>query len=144
MPPEEVKTQGKRGWKMTDEHKAKIRAGRVAYLAKKKLLASGQPVWDAAGNQIEAESSMLVDLKPAKNIIENARENVVKKIFKKHDKILEAQIDAASGLYYLTNDGKHVYTQRPDKAAGEYLLNQLIGKPKESIEIKSINLNVDL
>ena len=144
MPPEEEQKRATRGWTMSDEHKAKIAEGRKAYWARKKLLDSGKPIYDPEGKQIEPENTNLSDMRPSKNIIENARDNVVKKIFKRHDKILEAQIDSAAGLYYLTADGKHVYTQKPDRGAGEYLLNQLIGKPKESIEIKSINLNVDL
>lgn len=75
--------------------------------------------------------------------VATSREQSIKTIYKHKDKILEAQIAGAVGFYYESADGKHVYQRKPDLGTGEYLLNQLIGKPKESIEIKSVNLRVD-
>lgn len=74
-----------------------------------------------------------------------ARESVIERIYKKKDKLIDAQIDAATGLCYTTPDGTHVYTQKPNTATGEFLLNQLIGKPKETMDVKTeIRLNVDI
>jgi hypothetical protein len=77
------------------------------------------------------------------NTVSNSREQTIKKIYKHKDKILEAQIAGAVGFYYETADGKHVYQKKPDLGTGEYLLNQLIGKPKESIEVTSVSLKID-
>lgn len=76
--------------------------------------------------------------------IARAREQVIKTIYKNKEDLLKAQIDAAKGLSYVHDDGKHIYVKKPDTAAGEYLLNQLIGKPKESVEVRTVNLNVDI
>ena len=61
--------------------------------------------------------------------------------------IVSAQIDSAKGLFYLGKGGK-IYTQLPNTRVGEYLLNQVAGKAKESVEVISsdeqpwiINLN---
>lgn len=74
-----------------------------------------------------------------------AREQVLNKINKHKDKILLAQIEAAKGMYYLEADGKVVYHKKPDTGMGEYLLNQLIGRPKENVEhTGEVSLKVDL
>jgi hypothetical protein len=79
------------------------------------------------------------------NIPVHARDHIVDRIFKKKDKLIDAQIDAATGLYYVTQKGDHVYQKLPNTNTGEYLLNQLIGKPKESIDVQTeIRLNVDI
>ncbi len=82
--------------------------------------------------------------KPTKHTVAVAREEIVEEINRNKKELLKAQIESAKGLHYINAEGKVVYTKVPNTAAGEYLLNQLIGKPKESIEIKSTNLNVDL
>lgn len=75
---------------------------------------------------------------------EEGRLFVINKIISKKDKLINAQLDEATGLYYETADGKHIYQRKPDTTLGQYLLNQWIGKPKESIEIKTgIILKVD-
>lgn len=74
-----------------------------------------------------------------------AREYTIQRINEALDPILTAQIEAAKGLYYIGDDGRTIYQKHPDTRTGEYLLNQSIGKPKESIEvIGDIELKVDL
>ena len=63
-----------------------------------------------------------------------ARDRIIFQINKNKDKILKAQIEAAKGMHVM-KEGQIIYTKIPDTKMGEYLLNQLIGKPKESLEI---------
>jgi hypothetical protein len=132
---------------MTEEHKAKLSAARNAYWAKRK---AAPEVHENIAKSIfaPAKDPKLVNQggtpKFGKDTMSSSREKAVYKVNRKLDKILDAQIDAATGLYYVTDDGKHVYTKKPDTGVGEYLLNQVIGKPKENIEVKSVNLNVDI
>lgn len=144
---------------MTEEHKLKIKVARDAYWARVRAEKNeAKEVID------ESEPAPLADHivnsfnGPAKNpqppttppiskptlLPPTPRERTQSRVNKKLEKLLDAQIDLATGLYYVTADGKHVYKQKPDGGRGEYLLNQLIGKPKESIEVKSINLKIDI
>lgn len=157
---------------MSPDHVAKLIAGRNAYLARKRALKeatlANPPV--VSPEVVKQDEYIFAPAKPgtiypdrvsADDIVEKkkpgrpskytkeerlakAREDILLQIDSKKDKLLQAQIDAATGFYYTTADGKHVYTQKPDTGASEYLLNQLIGKAKESVEVTSINLNVDL
>ena len=139
---------------LTPEHLAKIQAGRAKWQAKKveerkalrALIPEKKPlegtIYEMAENQNKEAEVDVVDRIP-KTVI-NSRERVIHKVNKKLDKLIDAQVDLATGLYYVTTDGKHVYTKPPNGSTGEYLLNQLIGKPKENIEIKNTNLNLDL
>jgi len=73
------------------------------------------------------------------------RSHIVKRISKAKDEIIKAQIAAAIGMHYFDAEKGIVFTQKPNVGTGEYLLNQLIGKPKESMEITDERqLNVDL
>lgn len=73
------------------------------------------------------------------------REHIVNEINKNKIKILKAQIDESVGLHFIDANGRTVYTRKPNTSMGEYLLNQLIGKPKESIDVKTeVRLNVDI
>ena len=97
--------------------------------------------------------------------IEDAREFSVKKITEHLDIILTAQIDAAKGLRVAAKEMKTVtdkdgkerrewtgqyivaYDVAPDTTTGAYLVNQVIGRPKETMEIggtkgKPIEVNV--
>lgn len=80
--------------------------------------------------------------------VEKAREYVVQKVVRDMRDILEAQIEAAKGLYVMeTNENGEVvrrYRKEPDFKVGEYLLNQSIGKPKEVVEQQGeIKLKID-
>lgn len=79
---------------------------------------------------------------------ENARKYVIEEITKNLKPILEAQIVAAIGVAVAVKDkttGKiiHAYTTPPDTAVGQYLLNQTIGKPKETLDLNTPNVAVD-
>lgn len=69
------------------------------------------------------------------------REQLVKKVNKELKPILQAQSDAAKGIVVekivTLDDGKKApryYRKEPDINAGKYLIDQALGKPKESIE----------
>lgn len=135
--------------KMSDEHREKMRIGRENYFKAKRehleiLKANMPPAFKPAANELKSAGKSPGRPKKEQMTSENAREHVVRRIFNKKEKLIDAQIDAATGLYYTAEDGKHVYMKKPDISAGEYLLNQLIGKAKENIEVKSVNLNVDI
>ncbi len=146
----------KRYSRRSTEYLSRLNAGRDAYNARRK--AEKEARLAALGEGAPAELSPLLagsDNGPAliqpKPVLGRPvgptlshRERTQVRVAKKLEKLLDAQIDAATGLHYVTKDGKHVYTKIPDTPTGQYLLNQLIGKPKESIEIKSTNLNLDI
>ena len=55
----------------------------------------------------------------------------------------ELTIDNAKGLYYETKEGK-IYQREPDITAGKILLDQTIGKAKETMELQTeIKLKID-
>lgn len=127
---------------MTEEHKEKMRVGNKAYFAKRRaakaLLPQPESIYAPSKNPIlQSPEEKNVDLS-------SARHKVNKKVFSKLFKLIDSQLDIAIGYFYETADGKHIYQKQPNGATGEYLLNQLIGKPKESIEIKTKNLNLDV
>lgn len=74
--------------------------------------------------------------KKANHIIasEKAREFLITLMVEHLAPIVSAQIDSAKGLFYLGKQGK-IYTQLPNTRVGEYLLNQVAGKAKESVEV---------
>ncbi len=73
------------------------------------------------------------------------REAVLRKIGRHKDAILQAQIEDAKGLFYYNAEKDIVFTKKPNTAIGEYLLNQLIGKPKESIDHSGeVSLKIDI
>lgn len=79
---------------------------------------------------------------------ENMRKFVIDEISKKMSPILQAQIDAAIGISVSVKDkvtGKIVktYLKAPDTTVGQYLLNQVIGKPKETLDLNTPNVPVD-
>ena len=116
---------------LSPEHLAKMKAGRLAFLEKKRAEKGLDPI-PLKGEIVE-------------KIPELPREEVIKQINKNKKEILHAQIESAKGLHYETQDGKTVYQKAPNLPTGEYLLNQLIGKPTESLEIKQITkIQVDI
>lgn len=75
---------------------------------------------------------------------EEARKFLIDKIAKDLDPIVTAQIEAAKGMYVQTDEGK-IYQKQPDLKAGEYLLNQGVGKPTETIKVEEdVTLKIDL
>lgn len=69
--------------------------------------------------------------------IEMARQIIKERVFANLEPIIEAQIDLAKGhlVEEYIGEGKRIYSKSPDKGAAELLLNQTIGKPKESIDV---------
>ena len=61
------------------------------------------------------------------------REYLIERVRQEMDALLEAKFALAKGHYFLGDDGK-VYTKSPDSNSIQYLLNQSIGKPKETVE----------
>ena len=74
--------------------------------------------------------------KKAKHTIasEKAREYLITSIVKKLAPIVDAQIDSATGISYVGKQGR-IYTEPPNTKVGEYLLNQVAGKPAGSVEV---------
>jgi len=64
---------------------------------------------------------------------ENARKYVMDRIIEELEPIVSAQIDAAKGMRIMDKDGR-IYTKQPELKAGEFLLNQNIGKAVETVE----------
>lgn len=56
-----------------------------------------------------------------------------KKIRDRLPEIVDAQIALALGVK--VDDGSDVYTKPPDRAASEYLINRILGKPTERQEV---------
>lgn len=135
----------------------KMHAARDAYWAKKRAEKAAfqaenpgvlEPLSPHIQNSFNGPAKNNLDLPPKQGrpttINLSPKEKTQNRVNKKLDKILDAQIDLATGVHYVTADGKRIYRKVPDGSTGQYLLNQLIGKPKESIEIKSTNLNLDV
>ena len=70
---------------------------------------------------------------------EEARSYAVKRIMEELDPILTGQIELAKGASYEAQDEngkKAIFTKLPDKQVAAFLLNQVIGRAKETSEIK--------
>lgn len=113
--------------------KERMRIGRAKYWAERKAL--------------PPKNEIIIIKQPTPSSLAKGvshRDFTVAKIANKRAKLIEAQIDLAVGYSYIDEKGDKVYTKAPDATTGQYLLNQLIGKPKESIEVKEeIRLSVD-
>jgi predicted peptidase len=122
---------------LSPEHKAKLKAGREAFILKRrgeKALALALEKEKAI--KLTPQEALLLAVE--ENKLENSRSHVLKVIHKNKKQILDAQIESATGLSYVGGDGATVYKKIPDVRTGEYLLNQLIGKPVESLEVKQV------
>jgi len=79
---------------------------------------------------------------------EKVRNYMIKQIEKEIRPILKAQVESAKGLYYEKKaaDGTiTVYKKEPDTKTGEYLINQVAGKPKETMEVyEDVTLKIDV
>ena len=69
---------------------------------------------------------------------EKAREYLITSIVENLAPIVSAQIDSAKGVFYIGKKGK-IYTKLPDTKVGEYLLNQVAGKPTGNVELSMNN-----
>lgn len=72
---------------------------------------------------------------------EKAREVMIERIAKELQPLLDAQIDLAKGISIIGKNGK-VYEKEPDGNMLKYLLDQLAGKAKESIDIKHTGMSL--
>lgn len=79
---------------------------------------------------------------------EKARAFVVQKVVEQLGPIMTAQIEAAKGLYYEEKVGDEkvlVFKQKPDINAGKNLLDQTIGRAKETVEVQGeVSLKIDV
>ncbi len=69
---------------------------------------------------------------------EEARNYAVKRISEELEPILTAQIEMAKGVHYEIEDEsgvKVIYRELPNAQVAAYLLNQLIGRPKETMDM---------
>lgn len=69
---------------------------------------------------------------------EEARNYAVQRIAEELEPILAGQIEMAKGAYYeeTTEDGERiVYRQMPDPRVASFLINQIIGKAKETTDL---------
>ena len=69
---------------------------------------------------------------------EEARNYAVQRIAEELEPILSGQIEMAKGAYYeeITDDGERiVYRQMPDPRVASFLINQVIGKAKETTDL---------
>lgn len=122
---------------MSLEHKEKLRIGREKFLA--------QRLANPGTMEIIPVNNNLKRLKLPSNARVSHRDYTVNKIALRRQQLVDSQLDIAIGYSYITEKGDKVYTKAPNASTGEYLLNQLIGKPKESIEVKEeIRLSVDI
>lgn len=75
------------------------------------------------------------------------REKLVERVNKEFKPLIDAKLDLALGYYEaFTNDQGDVvraYRKPPDNMAIQYLLNQAIGKPKETMDLGITPIVVD-
>ena len=92
---------------------------------------------EGAGRKIGSKASHTLEA-------EKAREFVVNKVVENLEPLMEAKLDLALGHKKETPDGK-VYTTSPDGNAIQYLLNQGIGKPTETLKVEEdVTLKIDV
>ena len=69
---------------------------------------------------------------------DKARDYVVQRVADELEPIMTAQIESAKGLFYEKKEADgviKVYQDKPDINAGKYLIDQTIGKAKETVEM---------
>lgn len=69
------------------------------------------------------------------------REYIVNKVAQEAPKLLAAKLELANGVYLgkkklETGEIVNVYQEKPDGNSLQYLFNQTIGKPRETVEIQ--------
>lgn len=70
---------------------------------------------------------------------EEARKYLVQRVADELESILVGQFELAKGIYHEVKNGEdvtRVYQRLPDFKVAEYLINQVIGRPRESTELK--------
>ncbi len=72
---------------------------------------------------------------------------IYEKVSARLDAIMTAQMDLAEGLTMqeVQKDGSvKVYIKAPDKGAAELVFNRAYGKPRESVDVTVVNLDIDI
>lgn len=65
---------------------------------------------------------------------EQMRARLVERVAQELEPLLTSQLDAATGLWFDDQEKKRVYKVKPDVNAARNLLDQSIGKAKETVE----------
>lgn len=121
--------------------KEKLRIGREKYWAERRAL----PPKSGTLSIVPNNNGRKVKMSLRSDGNKSHRDYTVNKIALRRQQLVDSQLDIAIGYSYIDAEGVKIYTKHPNASTGEYLLNQLIGKPKESIEVKEeIRLNVDI
>lgn len=73
------------------------------------------------------------------------REFIIEKVGQNAEPLLQAKMALALGHKVMTTNGSVVYTKSPDGNAIQYLLNQVVGKPRDTIELHDdVRLLIDI
>ena len=76
------------------------------------------------------------------HILEEVKKSLEQKIMGHIPELIDVKVEAAKGLYEYRKgpDGLvRVYKTKPDGKAGEYLVDRVMGKPKERLETEDLN-----
>lgn len=69
-------------------------------------------------------------------IMERARAYALQRIEAEFKPIMDAAIELSKGIWVESPDGKRVYKKAPDVNALKHTIDQIIGKPKESMAVE--------
>ena len=70
-------------------------------------------------------------------ITQKIRERIVEKLYERIDPLIDAQLNSAIGVILKKTDNKglhHYLEEAPSTSAARFLVEQVLGRPKESIE----------
>lgn len=70
-------------------------------------------------------------------ITQKIRERIVEKLYERIDPLIDSQLNSAIGIILKKVDGKglvHYLEEAPSTSAAKFLMEQVLGRPKESIE----------
>ena len=106
-------------------------------------------------NDLTLQPTQVLPAKEAEpiDVPNEMRSKLVTKVNEHMNDIVEGQVELARGLWYKDivrdKEGNYidakVYQKPPDKDAGQYLLNQVIGKPKENMVVAGkVNFILDI
>ncbi len=71
-------------------------------------------------------------------VLEDIKRNVEQQIMGDMKTLVKVKMESAKGLYAEDKSGI-VFQKDPDGKAGEYLIDRVLGKPKERVETEAIN-----
>lgn len=70
-------------------------------------------------------------------ITQKIRERIIEKLYERIDPLIDSQLNSAIGIILKKVDGKglaHYLEEAPSTSAAKFLMEQVLGRPKESIE----------